>query len=115
MHKKNHNNMTLERMGSRYPSRLSFSRSMLRTMVNENWKMKKAKFDLDHSGYGTVVYEIFTTNRIYSLVCFSHYLDEKDRSDRVIADKWDTAYALHIGKITNKDLSRLKNNDSVKI
>ena len=37
--------MTLERMGSRYPSRLSFSRSMLRTMVKEKWSIKKAKFE----------------------------------------------------------------------
>ena len=29
--------MSLERMGCRYPSRLSFSRSMLRRMVKENW------------------------------------------------------------------------------
>ena len=31
-------------------------------------------------------------------------------SDRVIADKWDTAYTLHIGKINQKDLDRLKKN-----
>ena len=31
------NIMTLDKMGSRYPSRLSFSRSMLRTMVKEKW------------------------------------------------------------------------------
>ena len=29
--------MTLDKMGSRYPSRLSFSRSMLRTLLKENW------------------------------------------------------------------------------
>ena len=39
--------MTLDRMGSRYPSRLSFSRSMLRTMIKEDWKISRSKFDLD--------------------------------------------------------------------
>ena len=34
------NIMTLDKMGSRYPSRLSFSRSMLRTMVKEKWQIK---------------------------------------------------------------------------
>ena len=34
--------MTLDRMGSRYPSRLSFSRSMLRTMIKDNWKIMKS-------------------------------------------------------------------------
>ena len=33
--------MTLKKMGSRYPSRLSFSRSMLRTMLKEKWNIKK--------------------------------------------------------------------------
>ena len=39
--------MTLERMGSRYPSRLSFSRSMLRRMKQEKWVVDRVKFDLD--------------------------------------------------------------------
>ena len=42
--------MTLKRMGSKYPSRLSFSRSMLRLLVREKWKIKKTKFDLDKNG-----------------------------------------------------------------
>ena len=47
---KNLHKMTLEKMGSRYPSRLSFSRSMLRAMVREKWQIKKEKFDLDKNG-----------------------------------------------------------------
>ena len=110
MLQKTPNHMTLERMGSRYPSRLSFSRSMLREMVKENWKIIKAKFDLDKDGYGTAVYELNTPNQIYSLVCFSQYIPEEDRSDRVIAEKWDTSYSLHSGKISEKNLDRLRQN-----
>ncbi len=106
----NSTQMTLRHMGSRYPSRLSFSRSMLRTMLREKWKIKKSKFDLDKNGYGTAIYEVNTSQGIYSLVCFSRYLNDKERSDRVIADKWDTAYTLHIGKINKKELQRLKVN-----
>ena len=102
------NYMRLARMGSRYPSRLSFSRSMLRRLINDKWKIKKSRFDLDKNGYGTVVYEIIINNDTYSLVCFSAFLDDKDRSDRVIASKWDTAYTLHVGKLTDEDLRRLK-------
>ena len=102
------NYMRLARMGSRYPSRLSFSRSMLRRLINDKWKIKKSRFDLDKNGYGTVVYEIIINNDTYSLVCFSAFLDDKDRSDRVIASKWDTAYTLHVGKLTDQDLKRLK-------
>ena len=67
--------MTLDKMGSRYPSRLSFSRSMLRRLLFDNWKISKSKFDLDDKGYGTAVYEININNYIYSLVCFSQHLD----------------------------------------
>ena len=106
--RENDNYMKLSRMGSRYPSRLSFSRSMLRRLINDNWEIHKSKFDLDKHGFGTVVYEIIINKQTYSLVCFSAFLDDKDRSDRVIASKWDTAYTLHVGKLSNKDLNRLK-------
>ena len=102
--------MKLDRMGSRYPSRLSFSRSMLRTLIKNNWKIIKSKFDLDTNGYGTAVYEISTSKEIYSLICFSQFLNDEERSDRVIAEKWDTAYTLHIGKINKTELKRLAKN-----
>ena len=102
--------MTLDKMGSRYPSRLSFSRSMLRRLFFDNWKIAKSKFDLDDNGYGTVVYEITINKNIYSLVCFSQHLDNADRSDRVIAEKWDTAYSLINGKLDDIELDRLRKN-----
>ena len=102
--------MTLEKMGSRYPSRLSFSRSMLRRLLFDNWKISKSKFDLDENGYGTAIYEIKINNNIYSLVCFSQHLDSADRSDRVIAEKWDTAYSLINGRLDDQELNRLKKN-----
>ena len=102
--------MTLDKMGARYPSRLSFSRSMLRRLLFDNWKISKSKFDLDDNGYGTAVYEITINQNIYSLVCFSQHLDNADRSDRVIAEKWDTAYSLINGKLDDKELDRLKKN-----
>ena len=102
--------MTLDKMGSRYPSRLSFSRSMLRRLLFDNWKISKSKFDLDYDGYGTAVYEIAINKNTYSLVCFSQHLNSADRSDRVIAEKWDTAYALINGKLDENELNRLRNN-----
>ena len=106
--RENDSYMKLARMGSRYPSRLSFSRSMLRRLINDNWKINKSIYDLDKDGYGTVVYEIIINKETYSLLCFSAFLDDKDRSDRVIASKWDTAYTLHVGKLSTEDLKRLK-------
>ena len=102
--------MTLDKMGSRYPSRLSFSRSMLRRLLFDNWKISKSIFDLDHDGYGTAIYEIVINKNTYSQVCFSQHLDSADRSDRVIAEKWDTAYALINGKLDENEINRLRNN-----
>ena len=99
-----HNLMTLKRMGSRYPSRLSFSRSMLRTMLKEQWQISRIKFNLDHQGYGNAIYEVSTSKQSYSLICFSKHIDDNERNDRVIADTWDTAYVLHIGKISINDI-----------
>ena len=97
--------MSLERMGCRYPSRLSFSRSMLRRMVKENWHIDRVRFELDKDGYGCAIYEVKITKQLYSLICFSQYIDQDERSDRVIAEKWDTSYALLIGKYQQRILS----------
>ena len=109
-HNSSNNLMSLEKMGSRYPSRLSFSRSMLRTMLKERWNIRKVNFDLNQKGYGCAIYEIDLPNQTYSLICFSQYINDNDRSDRVIADVWDTAYVLHIGKVSSSDIKRLKKN-----
>jgi len=83
---------------------------MLRRLLFDNWTISKSKFDLDENGYGTAIYEIKINNNIYSLVCFSQHLDSADRSDRVIAEKWDTAYSLINGKLDDQELNRLRKN-----
>ena len=85
------NIMTLERMGARYPSRLSFSRSMLRAMVKEKWKIKKSKFDLDKNGFGTAVYEVNTLKGIYSLICFANKITDQAKAD-LVRDVFEGSY-----------------------
>ena len=46
---------------------------------------------------------------MYSLICFANELDESERSDRVIATKWDAAFTLHDGVPTKQDIERLRN------
>ncbi len=104
------NIMTLNKMGSRYPSRLSFSRSMLRTMLKNKWNIKRTMFKLDKNGYGFAIYEVKINKQIYSLICFSEHLKDSERSDRVIAEKWDTSYTLHVGRLNNNSIIRLKKN-----
>ena len=46
----------------------------------------------------------------YSLVCFAQYIKPEERSDRVIATKWDAAFVLHDGIPSKQDIDRLRNN-----
>ncbi|MDA9685323.1 hypothetical protein N9U14_00980, partial [bacterium] len=108
----NHRNpkdiMTLSRLGSFYQSKLSFLRSFIREF--KDWEFNKDLFELDERGYGTAVYSVKKDSRVYSLVCFANELHSTERSDRVIATKWDAAFVLHDGIPTKDDIERLKEN-----
>ena len=99
--------MKLSRLGSFHQSKLSFLRSFLSEF--KDWEYKRDLFDLDDKGYGTAVYSFKKKNRIYSLVCFANKINDDERSDRVIATKWDAAFTLHDGVPLKKDIERLKN------
>jgi len=99
--------MKLSKLGSFHQSKLSFLRSFLKEF--KDWEYKRDLFELNEYGYGTVVYSFKKKNRVYSLICFANQLDKNDRSDRVIATKWDAAFTLHDGVPTKEDIERLKN------
>ena len=100
--------MKLSRLGSFHQSKLSFLRSFIREF--KDWNYKRNVFDIDKNGYGIAVYSLEKNKKNYSLVCFANYLNPEERSDRVIANKWDTTFVLHDGIPTLEDLERLKNN-----
>ena len=99
--------MKLSRLGSFHQSRLSFLRSFLSEF--KDWEYKKDLFDLDRNGHGVAVYSFTKKDRVYSLVCFANKIRDTERSDRVIATKWDAAFTLHDGVPLKKDIQRLKN------
>ncbi|HSH43177.1 MAG TPA: hypothetical protein VK973_13710, partial [Arenicellales bacterium] len=90
--------MRLARMGASHPTRLSFMRCLVRRMQREEWRIEPARFELDDDGHGEAVYTVRTPGRRYSLVAFSRPLDDAQRTDRVIAEAWDTTYALFDGE-----------------
>ena len=98
--------MKLSRLGSFHQSKLSFLRSFLEEF--KDWEFKRDLFDLDIHGYGTAVYSFKKKQRIYSLICFANEINDDERSDRVIATKWDAAFALHDGTPSIKDIVRLR-------
>ena len=99
--------MKLSRLGSFHQSKLSFLRSFLDEF--KDWEYKRDLFNLDTGGYGVAIYSFKKNKRVYSLVCFANKIDDNDRSDRVIATKWDAAFTLHDGVPSKKDVERLKN------
>ena len=99
--------MKLSRLGSFHQSKLSFLRSFLKEF--KDWEYKKDFFDLDQSGHGVAIYSFKKNNRVYSLICFANELSKSERSDRVIATKWDAAFTLYDGIPLKEDIERLKN------
>ena len=99
--------MKLSRLGSFHQSKLSFLRSFLKEF--KDWEYKRDLFNLDQNGYGETIYSFQKKNRVYSLVCFANEIKDGERSDRVIATKWDAAFTLYDGVPSKNDIERLKN------
>ena len=86
--------MRLARMGAFHPTRLSFVRTLVRRMARERWRIERERFDLDADGYGDVVYRIVTPGGTLRFVAFSNWIDPSERTDRVIATRWDSTFVL---------------------
>ena len=99
--------MKLSRLGSFHQSKLSFLRSFLNEF--KDWDYKRDLFNLDKNGFGVAVYSFKKKERVYSLVCFANKINDDERSDRVIATKWDAAFTLYDGEPDKDDIERLKN------
>ncbi|WP_298675425.1 hypothetical protein [uncultured Lentibacter sp.] len=102
--------MTLSRLGSLHQCRLSFMRQLLRRIVRENWRITRARFEIDARGEGLAIYTAQGPERAYSLVAFAHDLPDDMRSDRVIATAWDATFTLFDGIPTEQDIARLRSN-----
>ncbi len=98
--------MKLSRLGSFHQSKLSFLRSFLDEF--KDWEYKRDLFELDKNGFGVAVYSFKKKSRVYSLICFANKINDEERSDRVIATKWDAAFTLHDGIPNKNDIDRLK-------
>ena len=102
------NIMKLSKLGSFHQSKLSFLRSFIDEF--KDWEYRRDLFELNQKGYGIAVYSFSKNERTYSLVCFANELKDEERSDRVIATKWDAAFTLFDGVPNKEDLHRLSLN-----
>ena len=102
--------MRLDRMGSSFPTRLSFMRTLIRRMSKENWQFKRTLRKVDKDGYGVSVYSAITPKRTYSLIAFTQEIPADMRTDRVIAEVWDATFSLFDGVPTQEDIDYLAEN-----
>lgn len=99
--------MQLERMGSFFPTRLSFMRALLRDLSAVGARCRRPVFELDDHGFGRAVYTVDVEDHQYSLCCFSTPLDPSQRTDRVIAEAWDATFVLYDGVPSTTEVDRL--------
>jgi hypothetical protein len=99
--------MRLSRMGSMFPTRLSFLRSLMRHLAAENVTVTRRVWQMCAEGFGHAVYSVDLGGWTYSLVAVSTDLPTEMRTDRVIATAWDSAYVLYDGVPDAAEIARI--------
>jgi len=74
------------------------------------WRFDRPVFDIDANGVGVATYRARGAERSYTLVAFAHQLDDDKRSDRVIAEAWDSTFTLCDGEADEATIRRLADN-----
>jgi hypothetical protein len=100
----------LPRLGALHPTRLSFARTLLRRMNREGWRVERERFEVDAQGVGRATYVVHTPRGPLGFVAFSDQLPPEERTDRVIATRWDASFALLAAPADAAALARLGRN-----
>ncbi len=99
--------MRLARMGAAFPTRLSFLPTLLRRLHGEGANVTRPVWNIDAQGYGHAVYSVDLGGHTYSLVAVSTHIPDDQRTDRVIAEQWDSAYVLYDGVPSDEEIARI--------
>jgi hypothetical protein len=100
--------MRLARLGASHATRLSFLRALIRRAEREKWTVRRAQWAIDDAGFGHALYSVETPRHGYCLVAFSTPLEASRRTDRVIAEAWDSSYVLYDGFPDPSEVARLR-------
>ena len=99
--------MRLARMGSMFPTRLSFLRSLMRRLAADEVQITRPVWQMCPDGFGHAVYTLSLGGHRYSLVAVSTDLPPDQRTDRVIATAWDAAFVLYDGVPDAAEIARI--------
>jgi hypothetical protein len=86
--------MTPARLGALQPSRVSFARALVNTMIRDRWRILRQQFDVDARGRGEAVYRVEMGGHVADFVCFSNEPERVNRTARIIGRNWDMMGAL---------------------
>ena len=100
--------MKLKNLGYYHPTRLSFSRQLIIALIKEKWIFKFQDWKINKHGEGYCIISTKNKKDVFSLIIFSHLIKDEERSDRVIAEKWDFTFSLFTGIPNEKELKHLK-------
>ncbi|QFT59072.1 hypothetical protein FIU94_09570 [Sulfitobacter sp. THAF37] len=99
--------MRLARMGAMFPTRLSFLRSLIRRLADDRVTLSRPVWQMDKAGFGHAVYTLRLGGHDYALVAVSSDLPADQRTDRVIATAWDSAFVLYDGIPDRAEIDRI--------
>lgn len=85
-------------------------RSLIRRLAASKVMVRRLVWDMNDAGFGDAVYTLTLGSHDYSLVAFSCPLSDDLRSDRVIAEAWDTSFVLFDGIPDAAEIDRLRRN-----
>ena len=100
--------MNLKRLGALFPQKFSFMRILIRNLFKKNPNFQISSNKLNSGGKGHCVLSVELGKQVYSLVCFTEKLNPQERSDRVIATKWDASFCLYVGIPSEKQIEKLE-------
>ena len=102
--------MKLDRLGSFHQTRLSFARRLIDDLKFQKGKIVIHQWNIDCNGIGSAIIKIALKNETMSLVIFCHSISDEERTDRVIAEKWDMTFSLFRGIPNKYELNQLSKN-----
>ncbi|WP_100497455.1 hypothetical protein [Geodermatophilus chilensis] len=100
--------MTPERLGAARATRHSFTASLLRRAVRRGWRVAVERWAIDADGVGEAVYRVDAEGSTLRFVVLSTVIDERVRTDRVVASGWDVTAALVDGPLDPARLERIR-------
>ncbi|MDP9443132.1 MAG: hypothetical protein M3P83_01760, partial [Actinomycetota bacterium] len=100
--------MAPERLGAARATRHSFTASLLRRAVQHRWTVAVERWAVDSDGVGEAVYRVDAEGCILRFVVLSTVIDERLRTDRVVASAWDVTAALVDGPLDAARMEQIR-------